>query len=163
MGIRTKEGVVLAAERRLPSPLMIPSSLEKIIQIDTHIGCVLAGIVADARTLVDYARVECQNHRFTYHEPLSVLAVSETIADMAIEFGESEKKKQRPMARPYGVSLLVAGIDETGPALYQTDPSGHYLEWSARAIGPATEGAQTILKEEYSSVLLHNIYYCLCR
>ena len=131
---------------------MIPSSLEKIIQIDTHVGCVLAGLVADARTLVDYARVECQNHRFTYNEAMPILAIAETIADLAIDFGEYEKHKQRSMARPYGVSLLIAGIDENGPALYQTDPSGHYMEWSARAIGPATEGAQSLLKENYSSV-----------
>ena len=155
MGIRTKEGVVLAAERRLPSQLMIPSSLEKIIQIDTHVGCVLAGLVADARTLVDYARVECQSHRFTYNESMPILAIAETIADLAIDFGEHEKR-QRAMARPYGVSLLIAGIDENGPALYQTDPSGHFMEWSARAIGPATEGAQSLLKDNYSSVLLNN-------
>ena len=157
MGIRTKEGVVLAAERRLPSPLMIPSSLEKTIQIDTHVGAVLAGLVADARTLVDYARVESQNHRFTYNEPMPILAIAETIADLAIDFGEFEKHRQRSMARPYGVSLLIAGIDESGPALYQTDPSGHYIEWSARAIGPATESAQSFLKENYSSVSLSRL------
>lgn len=132
---------------------MIPSSLEKTIQIDMHVGAVLAGLVADARTLIDYARVECQNHRFTYNEPMSVLAIAETIADLAIDFGENDKRRQRAMARPYGVSLLVAGIDENGPALYQTDPSGHYMEWSARAIGPATESAQASLKDNYSSVI----------
>lgn len=153
MGIRTKEGIILAAERRLPSPLMIPSSLEKTIQIDTHVGAVLAGLVADARTLVDYARVESQNHRFTYNEPMPILAIAETIADLTIDFGEHEKRRQRAMARPYGVSLLIAGIDENGPQLYQTDPSGRYMEWSARAIGPATESAQAFLKENYSSVL----------
>ena len=127
---------------------------EKTIQIDMHVGAVLAGLVADARTLIDYARVECQNHRFTYNEPMSVLAIAETIADLAIDFGENDKRRQRAMARPYGVSLLVAGIDENGPALYQTDPSGHYMEWSARAIGPATESAQASLKDNYSSVIL---------
>ena len=132
---------------------MIPSSLEKTIQIDSHVGAVLAGLVADARTLIDYARVECQNHRFTYNEPMPILAIAETIADLAIDFGENDKRRQRAMARPYGVSLLVAGVDENGPALYQTDPSGHYMEWSARAIGPATEGAQASLKENYSSVI----------
>jgi len=130
---------------------MIPSSLEKTIQIDTHTGAVLAGLVSDARTLIDYARVECQNHRFTYNEPISILAVAETIADLAIDFGEGKKSRKTEMARPYGVSLLIAGVDENGPGLYQTDPSGHYIEWSARAIGPATESAQSMLKENYSS------------
>lgn len=132
---------------------MIPSSLEKTIQIDTHIGAVLAGLVSDARSLIDYARVECQNHRFTYNEPMSVLAVAETIADLAIDFGEGKKNRKTEMARPYGVSLLIAGVDENGPALYQTDPSGHYMEWSARAIGPATESAQAMLKDNYSSTM----------
>jgi len=145
--------VVLAAERRLPSPLMIPSSLEKTIQIDTHIGAVLAGLVSDARSLVDYARVECQNHRFTYNEPMSILSVAETIADLVIDFGENKKSRKTEMARPYGVSLLIAGIDENGPGLYQTDPSGHYIEWSARAIGPAIESAQAMLKDNYSSTM----------
>lgn len=153
VGVRTKDGVVLAAERRLPSPLMIPSSLEKTIQIDTHIGAVLAGLVSDARSLIDYARVECQNHRFTYNEPMPILAVAETVADLAIDFGEGKKNRKTEMARPYGVSLLIAGIDENGPALYQTDPSGHYMEWSARAIGPATESAQAMLKDNYSSTM----------
>lgn len=132
---------------------MIPSSLEKTIQIDGHIGAVLAGLVSDARSLIDYARVECQSHRFTYNEPMSILSIAETIADLVIDFGENKKDRKTEMARPYGVSLLIAGVDESGPGLYQTDPSGHYMEWSARAIGPATESAQAMLKENYSSTM----------
>jgi 20S proteasome subunit alpha 5 len=151
IGLKTKEGVVLAAEKKILSTLMIPSSSEKIMQIDTHVGCVLSGLVADARTLVDHARVEAQNHRFTYNEPLTVEAVTQIISDLAINFGGKDDAKTKPMARPYGVSLLIAGYDENGPQLYQTDPSGNFMSWEGRAIGPACEGAQSLLMESYKA------------
>ena len=72
VGLQTKEGCVLAVEKRLTSPLLDPASIEKIAEIDSHIGAAMSGLVADARTLVDHARVEAQNHRFTYDEPIGV-------------------------------------------------------------------------------------------
>jgi 20S proteasome subunit alpha 5 len=72
VGLQTKFGVVLAVEKRLASPLLDPGSVEKIAEVDTHIGAAMSGLVADARTLVDHARVEAQNHRFTYDEPIGV-------------------------------------------------------------------------------------------
>lgn len=133
---------------------MDPKSVEKILEIDSHIGCATSGIAGDAKTLVDHARVECQNHWFTYNEQLMVEAVTQSISDLAINFGEgssSENKKQaKPMSRPFGCSLLIAGIDEKGPQLYQTDPSGTYLKWEARAIGSAAEGAQGYIQDSYN-------------
>lgn len=72
MGLQTKDGSVLAVEKRLTSPLLDPGSVEKIAEIDHHIGAAMSGLVADARTLVDHARVEAQNHTFTYDEPIGV-------------------------------------------------------------------------------------------
>lgn len=90
----------------------------------------MSGIVGDARILIDHARVEAQNHRFNYNEPMTIEQITEAISDLAINFGEGyESQKRKPMARPYGVALLVAGVDERGPQLYQTDPSGTFLQW----------------------------------
>jgi 20S proteasome subunit alpha 5 len=112
----------------------------------------MSGIVGDARILIDHARVEAQNHRFNYNEPMSIEQITESISDLAINFGEGyEGQKRKPMARPYGVALLVAGVDEKGPQLYQTDPSGTFLQWSARAIGSGGETAMTYIKESYHS------------
>lgn len=72
VGIQTQEGCVLAVEKRLTSPLLDPASVEKIAEIDAHIGAAMSGLVADAKTLVDHARVEAQNHSFTYDEPIGV-------------------------------------------------------------------------------------------
>lgn len=77
VGIQTKEGCVLAVEKRLTSPLLDPASVEKIAEIDGHIGAAMSGLVADARTLVDHARVEAQNHTFTYDEPIGVEALTQ--------------------------------------------------------------------------------------
>jgi 20S proteasome subunit alpha 5 len=79
----------------------------------------MSGIVGDARILVDHGRVEAQNHKFNYAEPMSIEAITESVSDLAINFGEGyEGSKRKPMARPYGVALLIAGVDEKGPQLY---------------------------------------------
>jgi len=151
IGIRTKEGVILAVEKRLTSPLIDPSSIEKILEIDEHMGCAMSGLTADARTLVDHARVEAQAHWFTYNERMPVESCVHAIADLALDFSDSDKDKKKVMSRPFGVALLVAGYDETdGPCLYNTDPSGTYTKYMAASIGSAQEGATSMLQEQYN-------------
>eukprot|EP01080_Neovahlkampfia_damariscottae_P009487 gene9487-1693_t len=151
VGIQTSEGVVLAVEKRLTSTLLEPSSVEKIMEIDTHLGCAMSGLVADARTMIEHARVETQYHRFTYNEPMKVESCTQSICNLALKFGEDgEEDTGSGMSRPFGVALLVAGIDEKGPSLYHTDPSGTYVRYDAKAIGAASEGAQQTLQDEYN-------------
>eukprot|EP00161_Ancyromonas_sigmoides_P024825 TRINITY_DN8191_c0_g2_i1.p2 TRINITY_DN8191_c0_g2~~TRINITY_DN8191_c0_g2_i1.p2 ORF type:complete len:260 (+),score=96.21 TRINITY_DN8191_c0_g2_i1:63-782(+) len=147
VGIQTGEGVVLAVEKRVTSPLLEPSSLEKIIEIDSHIGCSSSGLTADSRTLIDHARVEAQAHRFNYAEPMGVEAVTQAVADLALRFGEGGKGV---MSRPFGVALLLAGVDRNGPQLYHADPSGTFIRYEAKAIGAGSEGAQSALQERYN-------------
>eukprot|EP01087_Luapelamoeba_hula_P014773 TRINITY_DN437_c0_g1_i1.p1 TRINITY_DN437_c0_g1~~TRINITY_DN437_c0_g1_i1.p1 ORF type:complete len:244 (-),score=51.12 TRINITY_DN437_c0_g1_i1:98-829(-) len=149
VGIQTSEGVILAVEKRLTSTLLEPSSVEKIMEIDSHIGAAMSGLTADARTLIDYARVETQNHTFTYDEPMSVESTTQAICDLALRFGE-DRKDEKAMSRPFGVALLVAGVDENGPTLFHTDPSGTFVSYFAKAIGAGSEGAQTTLHEHYN-------------
>ncbi len=153
VGITTASGVVLAVEKRLPSSLVVPGSIEKILQIDSHMGCAMSGLSSDARTLVEHARVECQNHHFTYNELMPVEACVHAVADMALDFSDDsddKNKKKKTMARPFGVSLLVAGVDEAkGPCLFQTEPSGTYTQFKAAAIGSAADAATSLLIEHY--------------
>lgn len=149
VGIKTKEGVVLAVEKRITSPLLDPSSIEKIMEIDSHIGAAMSGLTADARTLINHGRNETQQHRFNYNEAMGVEACTQSLCDLALRFGEGGDDS---MSRPFGVALLLAGNDKKkGPCLYHTDPSGTYTEYNAKAIGSASEGAQAALKEKYSS------------
>jgi len=147
IGLQTSEGVVLAVEKRITSKLLVPSSMQKLVKLDQHIGSAMSGLVADARTLIDHARVETQNHWFSYDEPMVVESCVTSICDLALNFGEAE------MARPFGVSLLIGGVDRTGPSLYHTDPSGTHTRYLAKAIGAGSEGAQNALNEQYHKSL----------
>jgi len=121
------------------------------MEVDSHIGCAMSGLTADARTLIEHARVETQGHRFNFDEPMSVEACTQAICDLALRFGEDRKKGgEEQMSRPFCVALLVAGVDENGALLYHTDPSGTFTQFDAKAIGAASEGAQTALQEKYN-------------
>jgi len=143
LGIQTSSGVVLAVEKKLESKLLVPKSIQKIVKLDTHIGCAMSGLVADARTLVDHARVETQSHWFTYDERMPVESCVQSISDLALGFGAGS------MARPFGVALLIAGIEDDGPVLFHCDPSGTYTKYEAKAIGSGSEGAQTTLQDQF--------------
>ncbi|PKC15979.1 N-terminal nucleophile aminohydrolase, partial [Rhizophagus irregularis] len=153
VGIQTSHGVVLAVEKRVTSPLLVSSSIEKIMEIDSHLGCAMSGLTADSRTMIDHARIEAQNHRFTYNEKIKVESVTQAVCDLALRFGESAHGEESIMSRPFGVALLIAGIDEKGPQLYHADPSGTFMQYDAKAIGSGSEGAQTELNEEYHKSL----------
>merc|ERR1712010_389163 len=155
IGIQTSEGCVLACEKRLTSPLMEPSSIEKILEVDDHLGAAMSGLTADARTLIDRARVECQNHRFTYNEEMSVDSATQALCDVALRFSEEgdDYDGDDALSRPFGVALLLAGMGDDGPALYHMDPSGTYFRFDAKAIGSASEGAQSALQESYNKSL----------
>lgn len=151
IGIKTSEGVFLAVEKRLASTLLEPSSVQKIVEIDSHIGAAQSGLTSDARTLVDRARIDAQNHRFTYDEPMKVSSLMQSICDLCLNFAEDTKDKI--MSRPFGVALLLAGMDDGGPQLYCSDPSGTFVEYKAKAIGSGWEGAQKTLEEAYTDAL----------
>jgi len=96
VGIHTKEGVVLAVEKRINSPLLEPTSVEKLLEIDSHIGCAVSGLTADARTLVEHGRVETQHHRFTYDEPMPVESCTQALCDLAMRQATNTSSLLRP-------------------------------------------------------------------
>jgi len=153
IGICTSEGVVLVVEKRITSCLMEPSTIEKIAEVDKHIGLACSGLTADSKTLIDRARVEAQNHWFTYNEKMSVESIAQGVSNLAIKFGDSEADDDAAMSRPFGVALLFAGVDHKGPQLYLMDPSGTYVQYDAKAIGSGSEGAQQTLVEMYNKSL----------
>ncbi|XP_066839026.1 proteasome subunit alpha type-5 isoform X2 [Anser cygnoides] len=110
--------------------------------------CAMSGLIADAKTLIDKARVETQNHWFTYNETMTVESVTQAVSNLALQFGE-EDADPGAMSRPFGVALLFGGVDEKGPQLFHMDPSGTFVQCDARAIGSASEGAQSSLQEVY--------------
>jgi len=144
VGVRTPDGVVLGAHRRVRSPLMERSSVEKLHTVDDHIGIASAGHVADARKLIDFARRRAQTERLRYDEPIPVETLTKAVTDHIQEY------TQTGGARPFGVALLVGGVDESGePRLFETDPSGTPYEWQATAVGGDREEIQSVLEDGY--------------
>jgi len=143
IGIRTTDGVVLAVDKRVPSPLLEDSSVEKIHKADNHIGIASAGHVADARQLIDFARRQAQVNQLRYGEPVGVETLTKHVTDHIQQY------TQVGGARPFGVALIVGGIDNGEPRLFETDPSGTPYEWKALAVGADRSELQEYLEENY--------------
>lgn len=142
VGIRTKDGVILGTVK-ISMPLAVPESYKKIYEIDDHIAMVSSGSLADARDLADMARIKAQINRITYGESISVSSLTKYICD------RKHLVTQYAGVRPYGVGLLIGGVDKTGARLFETEPSGTMIEWKAQAIGRGADKAKSILTKEY--------------
>ena len=144
IGIRTEDGVVLAVDKRIRSELMERTSVEKIHKADDHIGIASAGHVADARQLIDFARQQTQVNRLRYGEPIGVETLTKEVTDHIQQY------TQVGGARPFGVALIIGGIEDGEPRLYETDPSGTPYEWKALAVGADRGEIQEYLEDNYS-------------
>lgn len=154
IGVVTNEGVVLGVEKRLTSSLLEGDSVEKIVEVDKHIGCAMSGLTADARSMLEHARVNAITHDLYYDEPITVESLTQSVCDLALRFGEGASGEERLMSRPFGVALLIAGYDEDQNfQLYHAEPSGTFYRYNAKAIGSGSEGAQTELQNEWHSSL----------
>ena len=114
----------------------------------------VSGLVADSRVLVEGARSEALYYRFVYKDSIPIKALTQSVADQALNFGEGDiTVNRKPNARPYGVSLLFAGIDNKKPIMYHTDPSGTIIGYLAKGLGSAEEGIQSLLEKHYNTDL----------
>ncbi len=142
-----RDGVVFAAIRNL-QPLSVPNAgSDKIHQIDDNLAAAMSGFLADGRVLIDTARIKAQIHRITYDEPLDVLGCVREISDRMQIF------TQYGGVRPFGVALLVGGVDESGPQLFEVDPSSAYYGWKAHVIGRGSEKSVKVLRKEWKEGL----------
>lgn len=148
IGIVCKDGVILLTDKRIANKLIVSESVEKLFQVDDHIGATVSGFVSDGRILIERARVRAQQHRVTYDEPIDVLEMVKSICDMKQWF------TQVGGARPFGVSILFAGVDEDStPKLFATEPSGIFFQYKATAVGEGEVEVNDILANEYKENL----------
>mmetsp|Transcript_34124 Transcript_34124/g.85653 ORF Transcript_34124/g.85653 Transcript_34124/m.85653 type:complete len:236 (+) Transcript_34124:64-771(+) len=144
LGIKAKNGVVLATEKKLPA-LIDPTSLSKISSITERIGMAYSGMGPDSRVLVRKARKIAMQYNLYYKDEIPVLQMVQEVASVMQEFTQSGG------VRPFGVSLMISGYDDLGPQLWQVDPSGAYWQWKASAIGKNMQEAKTFLEKRYTS------------
>ena len=141
LGMIFKDGVLLAAYKVLPK-FVVPGSVTKIAKIDDHVGVASCGIIADARVLIDFARIRAQVNKITFDEPIEINELAKQIGDRKQRF------TQIGGIRPFGVSLLIGGYNNR-PQLFETDPAGVVREWTAHAIGRGAKAAEKVLEKDY--------------
>lgn len=144
VGVKAVDGVALLVDKRITSKLLEAESIEKIFQIDDHIGAASSGLVADARALIDRARVEAQINKVTYDEPIGVEVLSKKICDF------KQSYTQYGGVRPFGTALLIAGVDDHRARLFETDPSGALLEYKATSIGSGRTETMEVFEKKYT-------------
>lgn len=147
VGLKTFGGAILAAFESENNPLVFVENSKKIFKIDEHIGAAISGLSPDARVLIRQARLLSQSNRLTFDEPIDLEALTGELGDLFQTY------TQNAGVRPFGVSMLIAGVDTQGVKIVSVDPSGSYRMYNANSIGRNSEQAKTILENEYKDDL----------
>jgi proteasome alpha subunit len=144
IGLACKDGIVLIADKRVTSKLIVPEAIEKTFQIDDHIAATAAGIISDARVLVDRSQVRAQQHAVTYDGKIDILSIVKDMCDL------KQICTQSAGLRPFGVSMLVGGVEEDGTIkLFVTEPYGLYFQYKAAVIGEGETEVEPLLRKKY--------------
>jgi len=143
VGVSSPAGVVVAANETPESVLEDAEYFRKIFQLDEHVCVAIAGLSSDARVLINQARVFCQSNRLLYDEAIDVEILTRRIGDI------SQIYTQHAGVRPFGVSTIIAGVDDTGCRVMTTDPSGSYRGYRAVAVGRKSDEANKLLEDKY--------------
>lgn len=147
IGMVCTDGVFILADKRVKDKLIIPDSANKIYEIDSHIICSIAGVVSDARVLIERAQIVAQQNRITYDSPIEPELIVKEVANTQQQF------TQYGGARPFGVSLMIAGVHDGKPELYTSNITGNYFSYYANSIGENDDKVKEKLREKYSKDL----------
>lgn len=143
IGMICSDGVLLVTDKRIVDELVVAESVQKIFQVDEHIAATASGILSDARVLIERGQLKAQQYRVTFDSPIDTLSIVKDICDL------KQICTQSGGLRPFGISLLIAGIDIDGTHLFETDPTGIFFEYKATVIGEGEQEGEEILHKEY--------------
>ncbi len=148
LGLVCKDGIVLVSDKRITSPLLVPEAVEKMFKVDDHIAATASGIISDARVLIDRAQLKAQQHAVTYDSKIDVLTIVKDMCDL------KQICTQSAGLRPFGVSLLVGGVEDDGSLkLFLTEPYGLYFQYKAAVIGEGDAEIEPVLQKRYRANL----------
>jgi len=144
IGLVCKDGVLLVADKRVMGKLVVAEAIEKMFQIDDHMAATASGIISDARVLIERAQLKAQQHRVTYDTRIDILDIVKEVCSL------KQICTQSAGLRPFGVSLLIAGVDnDSEPKLFLTDPTGIFFRYRAAVIGEGEIEIEKILQRKY--------------
>lgn len=147
IGMICSDGVFIIADKRVEDPLIVQDSASKIYEIDSHIMGSVAGIVSDARVLIEKAQILSQQNRISYDSPIEPEIIAKEISDIKQQF------TQYGGARPFGASFIIGGVSNKVPSLHTSDITGNYFSYYATAIGENDEQIKEKLREKYKKDL----------
>lgn len=154
IGIVASDGVVIIADKRIKDDLMVVESAAKIYEIDSHIAATAAGILSDARVLIEKSQLLAQQHRVLYDSSIDIESIVREMANV------KQAYTQYGGARPFGVSMMISGVDINEKRnLFITDVTGNYFGFLATAIGENDEKLKDLLRKEYKESM--NIDACI--
>lgn len=141
IGIKAKDGVVLAVEKLVSSKLLVAGKNKRIQTIDRHIGVAYSGLLPDGRHFVNRGREEAELFRNIYKNPVSVPHLADRLGIYVQNYTCYNS------VRPFGVVSILGGVDENGPHLYMVEPSGLYWGYTGAATGKGRQLAKSELEK----------------
>ncbi|KAI0148207.1 nucleophile aminohydrolase [Hypoxylon sp. NC0597] len=166
IGIRAKDGIVLAVEKVITSKLLKPGANPRIATVDRHLG-VYSGMVPDGNHFVSRAREEARAWRDTFKTPIPTSDVASRMG------GYLQAYTLYQSVRPFGITAIIGGFDSEleaavdgevgsgpsvgaggkvegkhgGPSLYMIEPSGMYWGYYGAATGKGRQAAKAELEK----------------
>jgi len=140
IGVVCKDGVILASDTRVTMGFYVAHKLgKKVYKIDNHLGMTIAGTVADAQRVVDILTANAQLYRINLNRPMPVNSAARLVANLLFS------------ARyvPLATQVLVGGVDDTGPHVFNLDPFGSLTEEKSVSTGSGSPIAYGILEDKY--------------
>ncbi|KAF4547780.1 Proteasome subunit alpha type-7-like protein [Elsinoe fawcettii] len=168
VGIRCKDGVVLALEKLVTSKLLKKDANKRIMTVDQNIGIVSSGLQPDGKHLVSRARDEAAQWRNIYKAPIPTSSLANRLGQYV------QMHTVTNAVRPFGISAIIGGWDseldlpvdgqvgsgpssgsggrtqgakQGGPYLYMLEPSGLYWGYYGAAAGKGRQAAKAELEK----------------
>jgi len=141
IGVRVSDGIVMGIEKLVVSKMLEIGANRRVHSVDRHSGLCSAGLIADARQLVNRARAEAKQYKNFYHEAIPGKVLAERLA------GFVQAYTLYANMRPFCASVILGTYDRDGPQLHMIEPSGHQFGYFATAIGKGKQAAKGELEK----------------